>query len=123
MGGADCPKGFRLAVNAFAGEADLTSADDLPNTATKNSKRKTNKAQKKKILLLERQVMGSNISEARANAKGISLDELLSLEALLALEDRRPMQPSRRRRRLAWALWLWHRPVDEVVVATTTHPL
>ena len=95
--------GESVAVNC--GFDGSTAGDSTTKKALKQrAKRRRNRTD-----AMMTKVMGSNINEARANAKAISLDELLSLEALLALPDRRPMQPSRRRRRLAWALWL-HRP-------------
>ena len=42
---------------------------------TKNVKKKANAQKKKKILLLEQQVMGASIDEARANVKHISMDQ------------------------------------------------
>ena len=107
---------FQAAAESFAVHCSfdgLVASDSNTKKALKQrAKRKRNRAE-----VLMTKVMGSNISEARANAKAISLDELISLEALLALEDRRPMQPSRRRRRLAWALWLCHRAGEEPAAA------
>ena len=84
---------------------------------TKNVKKKANAQKKKKILLLEKQVMGASIDEARANVKHISMDEIATLEKHNAIgpsgsavcDGDTPgpiMKPSRRRRRLAWVLWL-----------------
>ena len=100
----------KAALTSFQAAAESVAANcgfdgsTAGDSTTKKALKQRAKRRRNRTDAMMTKVMGSNINEARANAKAISLDELLSLEALLALPDRRPMQPSRRRRRLAWAL-------------------
>jgi hypothetical protein len=102
------------------GNHEGASGDCSGETAkkeAKNAKKKANRVHKKKILILERQVKGASIEEARAIVKTISIDELTMLEKHMAIgpcgsavcdgDSPGPvMKLSRRRRRLAWCLWL-----------------
>ena len=58
-------------------------------------------------------VTGGDIVEARVNAKAIPLEDVLALEELFHVEERGHMKPSRRRRRLAWIVWLHADPERE----------
>ena len=96
---------------ALAGMLDVSMlADEHANgygssEAIKKRRLKANRARKKKVMALERWVKGANITEAREKVKTLSNEDLEMLEMHLALE-REIFKPSRRRRRLAWALWL-----------------
>ena len=109
--------GFHLAFNAYASEADGSDVDngmiggDDGQTASKKALKQRSKRKRKRIETLMTKVLGKDIVEARVNSKEISMEELASLEDLLALEKRGPMKPSRRKRRLAWALWLNKEPI------------
>ena len=84
---------------------------DDGQTASKKALKQRSKRKRKRIETLMTKVLGKDIVEARVNSKEISMEELASLEDLLALEKRGPMKPSRRKRRLAWALWLNKEPI------------
>ena len=97
---------FQAAAESFAVHCGFDGSD-ASDSATKKAFKQRAKRRRNRIEARMKKVIGSNIDEARANAKAISLDQLLSLEALLALEDRRPMRPNRRQCRQVWALRLY----------------
>ena len=83
--------------------------------AGKHSRKKANKKIRQKVQHLERWVQGSCLEEARIRAKTIDVDQLSLLEHRCGLglrgdgngsPPRARLSPSRRRRRIAWVLWL-----------------
>ena len=95
---------------ALAEMLDVSMLADEPahrysSSEAKKRRLKANRARKKKVMALVRLVVGTNITEARDNVKTLSNENCQMLEQHLALE-REILKPSRRRRRLAWALWL-----------------
>jgi hypothetical protein len=93
--------------------------EETAKKESKNVRRKANKLLKKNILALKTRVTGASITEARAIAKTISMEELTMLEKHMAIgpsgsgvcdfDSDIPgfiMKPSRRRRRIAWVLWM-----------------
>ena len=78
---------------------------DCPTTSKRALKQRAKRKRKQRDSLMVA-VKGNCIEQARANSKAISLEELLAVEGFLHLENQLPMRPSRRRRRLAWCLWL-----------------
>jgi hypothetical protein len=75
------------------------------STAPNKTLKRRSQRERKRIEAHMMKVRGNNILEARAHAKSISEGELHAMEEQLHLVNRRPMRPSRRRRRLAWCLW------------------
>ena len=90
---------FRQAVQTA--EAKVGYGEDMLTVSKKALKMRV-KRKRKRIDI----IAGADIVEARANVKAIPVEELLGLEELFHLEDRGHMKASRRRRRLAWVIWL-----------------
>jgi hypothetical protein len=103
---------FQAAAESFAVHCSFDGLDASDSTTKKALKLRA-KRRRKRIDTVLTNVTGGDIVEARVNVKAIPLEDLLALEELFHVEDRVRMKPSRRRRRLAWIIWLHADPERE----------
>ena len=89
-------------VDDAVGSVPVSS--EMGSDLSQRQHRSRRKYANRRLKKLELEVMGESIEVARMNVKRLTLEDLAALEDRCALL--RSMRHSRRRRRLAWALWL-----------------